>query len=360
MKTFAELFVANVKELVRDRMAIFWFLVFPVIFILIFGAVFANEGSSSFDVGLVAESQDPVAEQISRALGSIASFKIHQGTRDQELNALTKGDRRAVIVIPEEVGPAVTSGQPAQIPVYYDASQQASGQVLVPVIAQVLDGIERGITHRPQIFRVQPQAVQPKELRTIDYLLPGILAMALMQLGIFGALHLVSLREQKILKSLGTTPLPRWTLLGAEISVRFLMALVQTLTIVVIGYLVFHVTVIGSWLKVLGIVVLGAATFVSLGYLLVSLCKTEESAVGLANVVQFPMMFLSGIFFPVEFMPAFLKPVLKAMPLTYLGDALRQVMVEATPLYSLPTDLLVLVAWAVATLVVAVRFWKWE
>jgi len=138
------------------------------------------------------------------------------------------------------------------------------------------------------------------------------------------------------------------------------LAVLQTIIIVVIANLVFDVQVVGSWLLLLGVVLLGTLAFVSLGYLIVSRAKTTEGALPLIQLIQFPMLFLSGIFFEVAFLPDFMRPIVAAMPLTYLGDAFRQVMVDATPLYPLSTDLLVLTGWLVVCMILAVRFFRWN
>lgn len=361
MKAFARLTIANFKGFLRDGMAVFWFLAFPILFIFLFGMIFSGTGQQSFDVGIaVSGKAGPLGSGVQQALESVKLFTTHVGTEKEELDALKAGKRSLVVVIPESTDAAAMFGAKVTIPVYYDAGQQVSNQVLLPVVSEILNEMERRVTGRPRLFEAKPQPVQSTQFRQIDYLMPGILAMALMQLGLFGALDVISLRERKILKGLGATPLPRSSLLGSEVLVRLFMSLVQAAAIITIGHLVFKVTVQANWLVVVGLVILGAATFVSLGYMLTAFSRTTESGQGLIQVVQFPMMFLSGIFFPVEIMPAFLKPVVKAIPLTYLGDALRQVMVGAAPVASMTTDILVLVTWLVVTLALAVRFWRWE
>lgn len=369
MKTFWQITKATAKEMVRDRMAMFWFLAFPVIFILLFGLIFSGDGGGpTFDVGLVIEDQGGLGQALDTALKSVPAFRLHRGELNGELAALKKGDRVLVVVMPAPGSAAepVQSDQatsPAgtlEIPLYYDAGRQMANQVLIPVINEVLAGLERQVTGRPQLFAVKAQAVQAKRLRDIDYVLPGILAMALMQLGLFGSLRLVSLRERKILKNLGATPLNRSAMLGSEVFVRLVMSLIQAVLVIVIGFAVFDVKITGNWAAVLGLVLLGAATFVSLGYMLVSFARTEESGGGLIQMVQFPMMFLSGIFFPVDVMPGFLQSIVRIFPLTYLGDAMRQMMVGMAPLYSLATDLAVLAAWLGLSLLLAVRLWRWE
>ncbi|NPV79922.1 MAG: ABC transporter permease [Firmicutes bacterium] len=358
--TFWQLLSANLKDIVRERMNLFWFFGFPILFVLLFGTIFSSAGDIHYDIGLAYGSEGPLVQALSMGFGAVPAFTLHKGTRDEELGELKKGKRTLVIDVPDISLQPAMAGETVKLKVYYDKSKQATGQVLLPVVSQILGEIERHITGRPRIFDVEPQPIQHAGLRDIDFLLPGILAMALMQLGLFGSLRVVSLREQKILKSLGATPLPRGLLVAAEVLLRILMAVMQTLAIVAIGQAVFKVNVVGEWYSILGVVFLGAVTFVSLGYMLVSSVRTEESGQGIIQLIQFPMMFLSGIFFPMEIMPSFLRPVITAMPLTYLGDLLRQVMVGAPPAYSIFTDLMILAGWSIVSLVLAARLWKWE
>lgn len=361
MKIFGNLFVATLKDLVRDKMSIFWFLMFPILFIVLFGLIFSG-GSEGIHVnlGVIVEEDNAASRMFVENLIQVPSFTIYQGTREGELAALEKGERSLVLVLPAEMA---TIGQDASgitIPVYYDAAKQTTNHILLSVIRDIFDESERHILQRPRLFTIDAQPVQTEPLKDIDFILPGILGMALMQLGLFGSLRLVSLREKKILKSLGATPLPRTHLILSEVTVRLLMAVVQTILIILIGQLAFGVTVVGSWWKVLGVVLLGAATFVSIGYMLVSFAKTEESGMGIIQVVQFPMMFLSGIFFPLNALPSFLRPVVKAIPLSYLGDLLRNIMTGIPSEFGMTTSILVLGIWLVVSLAAAIRLWRWE
>jgi ABC-2 type transport system permease protein len=361
VKTYFALVIADAKELVRDRMALFWFLAFPLIFILLFGAIFSNSDDfSKFDIGVVQEDQGPVGSSLAKAFGQVPTYTVHRGSKDSELGQLKKGNRSLVVVLPANLSQQVTSGAKGEIPVYYEPSKQQENYILLTSVNELLNQAERQITNRPMLFETQPLKVQAAHLKNIDYLLPSILAMALMQLGLFGALRLVSLRERKILKRLGATPLRRSTLIAGEVTVRLTMAIVQTITIIIVGQLAFNVKILAPWWQIFLLVLLGAATFVSLGYMLVSFAKTEESGQALVQAVQFPMMFLSGIFFPVTIMPDFLKPVIKAMPLTYLGDALRQIMTGSPPLYPLHTDLIVMAVWLGVTLLLGIKLFQWE
>ena len=134
----------------------------------------------------------------------------------------------------------------------------------------------------------------------------------------------------------------------------------QAAVIVGLSIWVFNVHIEGSLLAVAGLVLLGALTFVAIGYLVASLARTVESANGITTAVNFPMMFLSGIFFPLALLPAFLTPVVRALPLTYLADALRQVAVGSVPEFPMMVDLAVLAGWAVVCALLSARFFKWE
>jgi len=365
MKTFFKLFTAQAKELLRDRMSLFWYIGFPVIFIFIFGAIFSGGTNFNFEVGIAVEADGPVTQGIMQAFESIETFTINTGSREEELQALQDGNRSVVLVIPAAVeglvvGAQAVGQQPVKVEVFYDKGQQQTTSIVLSIVDQLLEGIEQQLTGKTRLLVADQKPVTAEHLRDIDFLLPGILAMAIMQLGLFGSFNIVSLREKKVLKSLGATPLPRIKLLGSEILVRVLLSLFQTLLIIIIGKLVFDVHVTGPWYLVIGTVLLGSVTFISFGYLLTSFAKSEESGIGLVQLVQFPMMFFAGIFFPTTFMPDFLQPLVKIIPLTYLGDLLRHVMVSMPAEYPVITSLLVLGGVAIGSVIGAVLLWRWE
>jgi ABC-2 type transport system permease protein len=213
---------------------------------------------------------------------------------------------------------------------------------------------------QPVLFELTEESIQAHELGYIDYLVPGILAMSVLFLGLFGSLTLVEWREKKILKRFGATPLRRSTMVSSQVVYRLVLAMVQTLIIIGIAYFIFDVQMVGNWLLLLGLVLLGAFTFISIGYFAVSRARTVEGAMPIIQIIQFPMLFLSGIFFPVEVMPDFMRPILAIIPLTYLGDAFRQVMVDATPVYPLMLDIGVLGAWFVICMILAIKLFRWE
>ena len=360
MRILLRLIAAQYKQFIREKAALFWTFAFPIIFILLFGAVFSGEEDITFSVGLAVEDNSSVAQNLSAALQQVDAFEITIGDRQGELQALEDGDRRAVIVVADGFGEAIAQGGKGNVDVYYDPSQTTTAQVLVPIIRQVLDGFDRALGQAPSYIQVNEETLQAHDLRSIDYLTPGILAMALMQLGIFAAVDIVIERENRVLKRLGATPLKRSTLIFSTVAFRLIVAVLQAALIILVARLVFDVPMLGNWFALVGFVLLGTLTFLAMGYMLSAFAKTERTAMPLMMSIQFPMMFLSGIFFPVEMMPGFLRHIMNVMPLTYLGDALRQVMVESTPIHSQFANVGVLAGWFMVCLIVAVRFFRWE
>ena len=361
MKTFNMLLVANAKQFVREKAALFWTFLFPIFFILIFGAVFSGGMDNvSFNVGLVIEDDSAIAQNMSDVFGQVTAFKINEGQRKDEIQALQDGDRRAVLVIEQGFGATIAQGGTANISVYYDPTQTSSVQILLPIVQKVIDNFDRALSGSITRIHLDEQTLQSHELRAIDYLVPGILAMALMQLGLFAVAPIVVDRENKVLKRLGATPLKRSTMIVSTVVFNLIVAVIQAALIIIVARLVFDVPMLGNWFYLAGFIVLGTLTFLAMGYMLSSFAKNQQTLMPLIMAVQFPMMFLSGIFFPLEMMPSFMRPIMDAMPLTYLGDSLRQIVVESSAMHSHLINIGVLGGWFVVCLILAVRFFKWE
>jgi ABC-2 type transport system permease protein len=360
MKSFLKLLISDLKQFFRDRTALFFTFAFPVIFIFIFGWVFSGTDNVSYKIGLVNNDESAIGEGISQMLNEIPIFKISEGEQNSQIEELRQGDLKAVIVIPADIASSVGSGELSEITVYYDPTQTTSAQIIIPVLRQAVDEINRQLTQQPLLLQLSEESIQAHDLRDIDFLVPGILAMSVLFLGLFGSLTLVERREKKILKRFGATPLRRSTMVFSQVVYRMILALVQTLIIIAIGFLVFNVQMVGNWFILLGLVLLGTLTFIGIGYFAVARARTTEGAMPIIQIIQFPMLFLSGIFFPIEFMPDFIRPILAIIPLTYLGDAFRQIMVEATPLYPLNLDIAVLGGWLVLSMILAIKLFRWD
>jgi ABC-2 type transport system permease protein len=360
MKTLLGLTVANIKSLVRDRAALFWTIFFPVMFVFLFGWIFGGSGDSKISVGFVDQDGTAASAQVQQAFGEVSLLKLQVGSLDDEKAAMQRGDVSAIIVIPKGLADGIASKTPVPIQLYTDPSKSQVAQVVQGTVAQIANGMNLRLAGGSEIVIVSQLTLQSTTISNVAYLVPSILAMALMQLGVFAAIPLVQQREKGILRRMGATPLPRWKLVGSNILLRLIVAVVDAVVILGIGLAFFNVQVVGNVLEMAGFVLLGAGTFLAIGFVLASFLKTEEQAQGVVQIVQMPMMFLSGIFFQFDFLPGFLQTVGRVMPLTYLADALRQVMVNGTQVAPLGVDFAILTGWLVVCLAIAGRAFRWE
>ena len=362
MTALIALTIANIRSYLRNRQAVFWTLMFPLIFIFLFGAIFTG-GNNSIKVGWVDADRSEASAQLRSAFAQVPIIKLVDLGQSDALEQMRHGDVSGVIVVP--AGYARSAAEARQDPsrqanviVYTDPSQTSARGSVMQVTNGVLAQVNLG--GRLPAIVATARDLQTQDLNAVSYLTPSILGMALMQLGVFTAIPLVADREKLILKRLNATPLRRWQLVGSNIVMRLLIGIVQTAPIIGVGAFVFHVQISGNPLLGAGFALVGALSFLALGYVIASFAKTEDAANGMVSAVQFPLMFLSGTFFPLEQMPNFLQVVARALPLTYLSDALRQTMVNGAALFPLWVCMAVLVGWSVVCFGIAARFFRWQ
>jgi ABC-2 type transport system permease protein len=352
--------VANIRSFTRDRAALFWTLAFPLIFVILFGSIFSG-GSRQWTIGFADLDRTPASAAFKAAFAAIPDVRLVDGSETDLLARMKKGEVSPVIVVPAGYAETVAAKRaPAAVTVYTDPTQSAADAQTRQLVGFVLSAVNQAATGQSAAVEPTFQAVQTNDLTFISYLVPSILGMSLMQLGVFAAIPLVADRQKLILKRLQATPLRRWQLVGSNVLMRLLIAIVQTVIIVGVGSSFFHVQIAGSWLLIGALILLGSLTFIALGYVIASFASTEDAANGMTSAVQFPLMFLSGTFFPIDAMPDALRTVARALPLTYLGDALRQVMVDGTPFSPLWVCFAVLIAWLVVCFGIAARFFRWQ
>lgn len=314
----------------------------------------------SFDIGLVVDDESDAAIGIARALRAIPILSISEKGMDAEQQALRDGDRDAVLVVPRGFGDAIAAGRIARVRAFFDPSRQTTVQIVIPILSRILDEVDRAMAGTPRRLDIEPVSVASSDLRAVDFMAPGIVAMSVMQLGVFSSISLVLRREKLILKRLGATPIRRGTVIGSEVLFRLIITAIQVTILVGIANLVFSVPIKGGLVELVGILALGALAFIGIGFAISSLAKTEEGMMPIAQLVSLPMMFLSGIFFPIDGLPGVMQPFVKVLPLTFLGDGIRQTMVSGFAVNDMWINYLALGLWLVLSFVFAVRLFRWE
>jgi ABC-2 type transport system permease protein len=199
------------------------------------------------------------------------------------------------------------------------------------------------------------------DMRTIDYMFPGIIVLALMVAGIMATVSsFVEEREKGIYRRLSLTPLKRSTLLAGQILHRYLVILVQTLLILLVGILAFEIKIAGHYFLFWLVLTFGALCFLSIGFALTGLIRSSRSATPIFMSVFLVLMFLGGIFMPVTIMPDFLQIISSALPSTHLGNALRQVTITGAGIGEIWKSLLIVGGWTIGCVAVAIKFFRWE
>lgn len=182
-----------------------------------------------------------------------------------------------------------------------------------------------------------------------------------MQSGIFGiASAMVTRRERGILRRLKLTPMPLSQYIGAGIVDHLIMAIVQASLLIGVGHYLFGVKIIGGVIPLLVAVMIGSLCFITFGFVVASFAKTVESASAIGNLISMPMMFLGGVFFPVENVPEWIKPVIKILPLKYLADALRSVILRGQDLAAIQNNLFILLGTTLVLFLISIKFFRWE
>ncbi len=354
MKPLLHMILANYRMTVRNRMALFWNLAFPMIFIVLFGFLFSTD--FEVDIGIAGADTNATSEEIAGQLETISAFDVATGTADGELQALEDGNRSVVIVFEPGEQPEQVAAQ-----VYYDESNPQQSQIALSAVQQFLDQINLDALDGPRTVTVTTAPVSTNDLRYIDFLVPGILAMSIMNSGLIGlASAFVTYREKGILRRIKATPFPLSQFIVARIASQLTIALAQAVVLIGLAKLLFDLRIDGNLINVFIMVIIGSTAFLSLGFVISSFAKNQEAADALANAFAFPMLFLAGVFFPVDSAPAWLQPITRAMPLRYLADAMRDLMVRGATLPDEWFNILIMVVTATVGLLLSLRLFKWE
>ena len=353
---FWALFVASVKMFVRNRVGLFFSLFLPLVIMVIFGVLNFGAGSS-VQLGVVDEAHNDASASLVSALRRIDTFKLTEGSHADEIGELAKGHRAVVLTIP--AGYELRPGG-AQLLAETSTAQAQEAQIgallLNQAVSQVMLGQAGGGTTPP----VRVQQVNARDLGYIDFLVPGVLGLTIMNLGLFGvAFGFVQLKRTGTLRRLFATPTPPGYFLAAQVVSRLVLGLAQVLILLGLG-MAFGLHLIGSIALLLLVALLGAVIFLAMGFAIAGWAKNEDQAAPVANLVSLPMLFLSGTFFSRDAMPDLLASITSYLPLSYLNDALRRIANDGAGIGDLGGDLLGMAVWAVVAFVVAVRLFSWE
>jgi ABC-2 type transport system permease protein len=343
------------KSWYRSKSNIFWTIAFPLLLIVLFGAIFGN-GSTKFDLYLQNQDLNPTTLQPTllsqgyvNVLNQTGAFNLHIVPAEQtdpltfvknDAQPHNRGQR--LLVIPLNFSQILISGtKNATVQLYMDQSDQASAS-LAGIVHSVTVSYAAAVAHAPDNLQVQQIGIATRNVRYIDFFIPGVIGMTLLTTGVFGAVNTNGrYRELKIIKKLATTPLTKIEWILGMVGYQMILATISLVVILFFGYAIFGVTATID-IYTVGLVVAAALLFPGIGMVLANFVKEAESADAAANAITFPMMFLAGTFWPRETLPDIMKVIANFMPLTYVNDGLREALIYSEPAQALTNTIIAL------------------
>jgi ABC-2 type transport system permease protein len=347
---------ASFRSIMRSPSAVVFTLAFPLIFILVFG--FLGKGGVKVDLAIAPESdlQNPIIN----ALEQISVVHLIKDKDTAELKkGLEKGTIDAVINVQKNIEhvPAYLAN------VQYTSASMDKGTILKSVLNNLMYTLNSKDI-KPTIAQLNESTVQGRIYRTIDFILPGQLGFSLLSTGVFGtAFVFFSLRQTLVIKRFFATPVSRASIVFGEGIARIGFALCGAIFIIVIGHFFFHFTLIHGIITVLNMLLLaiiGLIVFMGFGFVVSGIAKSESTIPPISNIITLPQFLLSGTFFSIDAFPSWLQPISRALPLTYLNDAMRKVAFEGAGLWDVKHQILIMIIWGIGVYAVAVKVFKWE
>jgi ABC-2 type transport system permease protein len=367
--------VVSLKSFYREKSAVFFTIAFPIILILVFGTIFMNQDDVSFELHVQDLDQTTSSAQLVKTLELDGRFKIAhvdpaidatRYAKDKQVNlvlVIPTGYQRALVQRLGLVGgvPSAAfrhSNASVTVTYIYDASS-SSVSPKMQILQSALGAVNQGMSGEPPFIRSAETSILTRKFRFIEFFVPGIIAMSVMTSSLSGAVNMnAELRQKGVIRKLSTTPITHTDWVLSNILYQVILAVISATAILLVSYAVFNVSLrIDVWLP--AFIVLEVFAFAGIGMILTRAAKEAESAMAAANAIMYPMMFLSGSFFPLEMMPGFLQKIARLLPLYYGNEGLRAAMVFADSMTALRCSAII-GAFAAVVFVVGIMTTKWE
>jgi ABC-2 type transport system permease protein len=333
---FKKMFSAQLKLTLREKQAWFWGIFFPVILMVIFMVIFSGSSDNEFEseIAIVADNPNPTSEMLLTQITQLSILDVKTGepvSRSTAEQWVKDKEVDAAIVLPES-----TEDTSFVLVVNKEDERGVTTQALSAILDKMVQQANLSAVGAAPTFDIQFESLTSgnNELNYTDFLLTGMIALSIAQGGMFGMVDLVEMRRKGLIKRLRMTPAKMGIFGLSDMVMRLLFSVIQILLLSLIGVFIFGANLFISFPSLIIVFLIGALSFNALGYLFSSFSTTQNAYMGVANIVSFVMMFLSGVFFPIETMPEWLQPISNLLPLTYFAEGLRDSMVYETGLFS--------------------------
>lgn len=350
---------ASLLSIVKSPSAVVFTIAFPLIFILVFGFL---GGNSSYSIRVAAAPGSDTTNQLYTILHQVPILKWANKDTASINKMLKEGDIVGTIAIKHnapEVKPEYS------IVLNTASTEQDKAQQLKAVLQSIIQAGDPEIQKRQeQLVSIESHVAEVREYKTIDFILPGQLSFSLLASGVFGtAFVFFSLRQTLVLKRFFATPVRKEVIVISEGIARMLFQIVGTIIIIAIGHFAFGFTLAKGWLtfvELLSVCSLALLVFMGFGFIVSGIAKSESAIPPFANLITLPQFLLAGTFFSIDNFPKWLQPFCRALPLTYLNDALRKISYEGANLWDVRMDILILLGMGVVIYAIAGKVFKWE
>ena len=355
----------NTKRFFRDRLALFFGILFPLIFLFVFGSISGGSGGVSFRVAIINNSDSAFSKQYVQQLEANKVFKVDKTiiTEQAAKDKMGKSQLDGAILLPVDFG-QIKLGQnypSGQAQVIYTQNNASAGQTLTSLLDASFKGVNAKFINATDPFTVAGKQLNEKSLTSFDYTFAGLLGFSIIGLGIFGPVNVFpELKKQGILRRLHTTPLKVWQYFVATMISQALIGLVSLAVMFAVALTVFHLNVVGNWFEIIIFLIFSIIVILGIGLAMGGWAKNERQAAPLSNIIVFPMLFLSGTFFPRFLMPHWLQTSSNYLPLTPVIDGIRMIVTEGKHLTALGPELGLLAIWTVIIYVIAFKVFRWE
>ncbi|MGA8248979.1 MAG: ABC transporter permease [Nocardioides sp.] len=351
MRSFLALSAAILKGFLRDRAAVFFAIVFPLMFLVLFGGIFSDQSQSRID--LIEVGRVSLLEHLPPSARSAfdATFRVtHSDDLAASIAKVRKGDADVVL---EARGNDLVAH-------YTNTDRVKAGETQV-VLQEFVDGANLAASGKPPTYSLQTESVEDQSLKVIQYVTPGLLGWAVAMSASFGAAATLNgWRNSKLLRRLQLAPVPTGAVVGARVAVTVTIALVQLAIFLGLGTAAFGLRLTGAWPAAIPLLVVGTLCFMAVGLLSGAVAKSTEGAVNMANFIVLPMSFLSGSFFPLDGSPGWLQSLSRLLPLRWLNVGMTDVMVRGQPASAVLVPVAILAGFAVVVSALAAVFFRWE
>lgn len=360
--TFAKL---ETLRTFRDKVAIFFTFVFPLIFLFIFGGIFGGNSSVSFKVAVLDESNGKFSGELVSKLkdGEVLKVDDEIKTLDQAKEKMKRSELDAVISVPKAFG-ETKEGQTipgGQLEIIFNQNNEQAAQTLSSILNNALTQVNKSFVNVETPFTVKTTSTALESQRRFDYTFAGLVGFSILGLGIFGPTTVFPQMKQKgILKRYSTTTLKVRQFFVANALSSSMVGIISVAVLFIAAKIFFDLNMNGDYLSFAAIVVMGTVALFGIGLAVGGWAKNENQAAPLAQIVVFPMMFLSGVFFPRFAMPELLQKVSTFFPLTPVVDGVRLVVTEGKTIFELGPQVGLLAIWIVIIYFIAFRVFRWE